>query len=370
MYKVHFWMADQDGQGWLRVEQIQRYLNKICGNEVKATYNNYMRPNEWVIQDASDHRQNLFDLTVHQRQYADSSLQNLRYLQKQLKVPCVYEIDDYLHGLSPHAPAYSNYHHPQTKTHTFNNINAYLQESAAITVTTDYLKKMYSKYNKHIYVLPNGIDYEIFDAETTKKPDHGDELWIGWAGSNSHIPDVQVIIDAIKKILRDFPKTKFVIGGWNGHYNNAQGRPFYLWESLPQDRLLHLPWVSDRLEYPKMLAQFDIGLAPLVDMPFNRCKSNIKFLEYAACGVPIIASDIEPYTKTIKEGETGLLIPTEKQKVNKAWYQAIKTLIQNRELRLTLAENANKFARQNFDIAVNIHQWNEAYKEIIERFHS
>jgi glycosyltransferase involved in cell wall biosynthesis len=365
---VHFWQSDQDGPGWLRVEQVQKYLNKLCGNEIVASYNNYMHPAEWVTTDAAGQRQNVYDLTVHQRQYGDIQLQNLRYLQTELRVPCVYEVDDYLHGLSPYAPAYFVYNDPKTKTQRFNNINAYLREAAAMTVTTDFLKRMYSKYNKNIYVLPNCLDYEIFNAENTQRPDHGDEIWIGWAGGVSHVPDVQIIVDVIKKVLRDFPQTKFVIGGWNGHYKNVQGRPFYVWEGIPEERFLHLPWVKERLEYPKMLTQFDIGLAPLVDIPFNRCKSNLKFLEYSACGVPTIASQVEPYTRTITEGKTGLLVTTEKQKLSKAWYQAIKTLIENRELRLTLAENAKQFVKQNFDMALNIHRWQEVYKEIIERF--
>ena len=49
--------------------------------------------------------------------------------------------------------------------------------------------------------------------------------------------------------------------------------------------------------YPEKLASLglDLALAPLEDNLFNRCKSNLKFLEYGACGYPVIASDIECY---------------------------------------------------------------------------
>jgi len=368
-YRVHFWQADQEGPGWLRVAQIHHYLNQQCSAEFTATVSNYMNPNEWITTGASGVSKPVFDLTIHQRQYGDSTLHYFRMLQTQLKIPCIYEIDDYLHGISPLSPAYHTYNHPQIKRNRFANINAYLQEATALTVSTDYLKKLYTKFNPNIYVLPNCLDYAIFNPENTRrKPYHGDEIWIGWAGSYTHVPDIQIIVDPLSKILRDFPQTKLVIGGWNGRYTSSSGRQFYLWEAIPAERLIHLPWTHDPHQYPKMLAQFDIGLAPLADIPFNRCKSNIKYLEYVACSVPVIASNVEPYTKTIKDRHTGILVTTDKQKVAKSWYEAIKTLILDESLRRTLADNGKLFAKQNFDIAIRIGEWKEVYQEIIERF--
>ncbi len=366
-YHIHFWQADQQGPGWLRVEQIQTYLNREYPDEVKATYSNYMDPRTWVTQTGSGNLNKAFDLTVHQRQYGDTQLYYFRYLQSQLKIPCIYEIDDYLHGISPSSPAYQFYQAPQVKQKVFENINAYLQEADALTVSTDYLKKMYTKYNPHIYVLPNSIDYEIFSEAQTQKPNHGDEIWLGWAGSRTHLADLQLIVDPVRKILREFPQTKLVLGGWDGYYTNTQGRQFYLWEGIPTARIITLPWVDDVEEYPKLLAQFDIGLAPLTDTMFNRCKSNLKYLEYVSCGAAVIASAVEPYAQTIQDGRTGLLVTTDKPKLAKAWYDAIKTLVVNQTLRLQLAEHGKRFAHQHFDIAVNIQQWHQAYQEILQR---
>ncbi len=369
-YHLHFWQADREGPGWLRVETVQKYLNRIYPTAVKATANNYMAPQEWVIKTADGQSKNAFDLTVHQRQYGDTQLRNFRYLRAQLKIPCIYEIDDYIHGLSPSNPAYQTYCAPNAKQKIFENINAYLREADALTVSTDYLKKLYTKYNPHIYVLPNCIDYDIFSKDHTQKPDHGEEIWLGWAGSKTHLPDLPLIIDPLKKILREFPQTKFVLGGWDGHYTNVQGRKLYLWEAIPESRIITLPWVQEREAYPKMLAQFDIGLAPLVDTPFNRCKSNIKYLEYVTCGAAVIASAVEPYAQTIKNGDTGLLVTNDKARLKSAWYEAIKSLIVNKTLRQTLADNGKRLAQQQFDITIRIQEWHRAYQEVITRFQS
>lgn len=42
----------------------------------------------------------------------------------------------------------------------------------------------------------------------------------------------------------------------------------------------------------------DIGLAPLIDIPFNHAKSNIKLLDYWACDMVAIASNVTPYKES------------------------------------------------------------------------
>lgn len=49
--------------------------------------------------------------------------------------------------------------------------------------------------------------------------------------------------------------------------------------------------------YPAKLAglNLDLALAPLEDNLFNQCKSNLRLLEYGACGFPVVCSDVRPY---------------------------------------------------------------------------
>jgi glycosyltransferase involved in cell wall biosynthesis len=63
------------------------------------------------------------------------------------------------------------------------------------------------------------------------------------------------------------------------------------------------PWVAEVHEmvpvglFPEALARMrlDAAVAPLIDHPFNRAKSALKLYEYGALGLPVVASDIEPY---------------------------------------------------------------------------
>ncbi len=50
-------------------------------------------------------------------------------------------------------------------------------------------------------------------------------------------------------------------------------------------------------QYPAALARLDLdlALAPLENNLFNECKSNLRLLEYGACGFPVICSDLRCY---------------------------------------------------------------------------
>jgi glycosyltransferase involved in cell wall biosynthesis len=64
-----------------------------------------------------------------------------------------------------------------------------------------------------------------------------------------------------------------------------------------------------------------IGLCPLEDNVFNQSKSNLKYLEFAANGLPVVASAVEPYAKSIIHGETGLLVAA-----GESWVDAINSV--------------------------------------------
>jgi len=78
---------------------------------------------------------------------------------------------------------------------------------------------------------------------------------------------------------------------------------------------------------------WDIGLAPLADTPFNRCKSAIKTLDYAALGIPVLASDVAVYRGSLADGPGGLLVAN----TAVAWHGALSQLVRDRALRARLA---------------------------------
>jgi SAM-dependent methyltransferase len=64
--------------------------------------------------------------------------------------------------------------------------------------------------------------------------------------------------------------------------------------------------ICDHDTYLALLGQCEISFMPLADTPFNRAKSDLKFIEAGACRVAALASHIV-YADSIDDGRTGLL---------------------------------------------------------------
>ncbi len=87
--------------------------------------------------------------------------------------------------------------------------------------------------------------------------------------------------------------------------------------------------------YMALLAESDIGIAPLEPTLFNNSKSNIKFLEAAVLELPAICSPRAHFTDAMRDGENGLLADTEE-----AWFDAICRLADDAGLRARLGDAA------------------------------
>jgi glycosyltransferase involved in cell wall biosynthesis len=101
--------------------------------------------------------------------------------------------------------------------------------------------------------------------------------------------------------------------------------------------------------------QLDIGICPLVDNDFNRAKSNIKSLEMSLCKIPCIASDVEPYKKSL----AWKLAKTEGE-----WYEYLTDLVKHPGKRKELGEKAFKRLNQEYDLSYHIKDWIDSYDSL------
>jgi hypothetical protein len=81
-----------------------------------------------------------------------------------------------------------------------------------------------------------------------------------------------------------------------------------------------------------------IGLAPLLDTPFNRSKSPLKAMDYAAMGLAVLASDTPVYRGSIADGPAGQLVANDPA----AWHAALEWLIRDQALRKATARRARE----------------------------
>jgi glycosyltransferase involved in cell wall biosynthesis len=107
--------------------------------------------------------------------------------------------------------------------------------------------------------------------------------------------------------------------------------------------------------------KWDLAIAPLEDTRFNRAKSDIKFLDYSALGIPGIYSQVPIYTETVSHLETGYLA----ENTPEAWEQALEKLLAEKGLREQLAENARAYVNSARALEHCAIQWRIALQVLV-----
>lgn len=289
------------------------------------------------------------DLMVIQRPDTTEMLSLVLGIRDQYQIPYIYEIDDNIYDISKSSPSYQ-YWYPGSVL--FDIAEILISQADAVTVTTPELAKVFSPLNKNIYVLPNNQDPEIWDKIVRPKAES--DIIIGWAGGSSHYDDLELLKRPLKKILRYNPNVKLRIMGTLPDFLNG-------WE-----RVQFRTDIVHTRQWPKKLAEldFDIGLAPIVERPFNASKSDIKWQEYAMLGIPTIASDFGPYRRSIKHMETGLLSANNEY----AWELNLLRLIESEELRRELATAARAEVLVNHNMETNVKQYEYCYAAVVTNY--
>jgi glycosyltransferase involved in cell wall biosynthesis len=128
--------------------------------------------------------------------------------------------------------------------------------------------------------------------------------------------------------------------------------------SLERDRYRYMPMVH-YADLPRLTAEWDVGIAPLADVSFNRARSNCKLKEYAAVGTPWLASPVGPYLG-LGEREGGRLVEDD------GWDDALQRLVDSPRERAKLGKRGRKWARSHA-MSRNVKRWEAALSEAVER---
>jgi len=169
-----------------------------------------------------------------------------------------------------------------------------------------------------------------------------DAITIGWIAAVEHVYDLEQlgITDTLKQLMAAHPQVRVESVGVNLR--------------LAPERYEHLY----RLQYADLaerVATWDIGIAPLADIVFNRAKSNVKLKEYAAAGVAWLASPIGPY-EGFGEQQGGRLVADD------GWYEALERLVAREKDRRKLVKRGRRWAATQ-TVAANLDAWEGAISE-------
>lgn len=216
-----------------------------------------------------------------------------------------------------------------------------LSESDMVTVSTPYLREKLLKYNPNIVVLPNHIDAGLLQVERPQS----EKLTIGWTAGSTHLLDAVYVTDPLVRILDENSDVDF-------HMMGQDFSPIF------RRKARFTNWIRDPFNFFQKM-DFDIGIAPLADVEFNRSKSHNKALEYNALGIPVVATDMEPYREYVIDGENGFLVSTHQE-----WHDRINDLIHDEELRITMGKRAREMAAQHTMQTSGWLKWYIAYETL------
>lgn len=274
------------------------------------------------------------DALVYQRQITAEAVENMKEARCFLKKPVVYELDDYL----PNLPIKSAYRKNMPKD-ILKSLRRSLKHVDRFVVSTHPLAEAFKGIHSDIRVVENRLPLQWWE-ELAPKRRQSEKPRVGWAGGIGHTGDLE-LVEALVRDLADEVEWVFL-----GMCPDML-RPFV--------KEVH-DGVNIEL-YPQKLASMnlDLAIAPLEDNLFNRCKSNLRLLEYGICGFPVVCSDVEPYR------EHDLPVTRVKNRY-KDWLEGIRMHLSDLDETARQGDELRKIVRRDWMLeGDNLHQWLNAW---------
>jgi glycosyltransferase involved in cell wall biosynthesis len=197
-------------------------------------------------------------------------------------------------------------------------------------------------------IIPNAIDVTDKWVPTPLTGSQDEFQRIFWQGGESHGEDWNECVDAVDAVLSERTNVRLVILGF---------MPPVLYKYIRKPS-----WVGkveflefrDPETYFQMMkfVRAEVGLAPLKNNLFNQSKSELKFVEYAAMGIPTVGSTVEPYENVIEHGENGFLVT-----VPADWYKAIVTCLDDKQKRISVVAKARKTIHSDYNLKKMAEVW-------------
>ena len=282
-----------------------------------------------------------YRVLVAQRMDKQAALPDWRRLRARHRL--VYEIDDDIFSIERvNWGAYRAYSRGEAQDAVMHAA----QVADVVTVTTEPLAAVMREKTGRadVQVLPNCIPDGLLALEPYRDRRH---FVVGWTGGASHAADIAMIADPVREFVEAHKRATLHLVGTDFRKTVGCRAGFSSW--VPSDA---------SLDYYRLLG-FDVALAPLTGTRFDQSKSNIKALEAFGLGIPVLASDAEPYRGTVIDGVNGYLCRTPAD-----WARRLRELFHDQEARAAMGAKAREMAAAH-TIGANWQRWAQVYQELM-----
>ncbi len=190
------------------------------------------------------------------------------------------------------------------------SLHYFLSHCRAVQVGSEALQKYCLKYNPKVYIATSPVCFH-----KNRKAKRNPKLELGWVGDFGNGKAIskafahktsllKILFPALKQL--NIPIKLVLIGIKNKQDIPIVKQYFKDYPHVELEMPTGLDWTNDSWLYAK-IAQFDIGLSPMVLHPFNEAKSAFKAKQYLSCGVPTIASNTGENHKFVHHGKNGFI---------------------------------------------------------------
>lgn len=265
----------------------------------------------------------------------------------------LYDIDDDLWNIPLWSPASRAMHKlVAARAVDLAVVNANIAACDGVVTPTRYLAdELRARFpGLPVYVLPPGIDPAPYDA--VKRLPHGTPtLQVGWMGSISHhlphLRSMQVALDCLPALGAEFIRLGAVQGD----------RGELLLDEVPC-RVRQFSWGGVHT-LPARMAQLDVGIIPRVAERFHEGQSITSGLQYAAAGVPFVASATQEYRELSKQG-VGFLAESIGD-----WRQQLKVLLSDDDFRRKDADYSRSIVFDRYGLEATGNRYADLFASLI-----
>lgn len=263
----------------------------------------------------------------------------------------VVDIDDWFEGLEKTNLAYQMTDPEKNPKNNRDHYMYIIEHADAIITSTPFLYDFYTKDRgkTNVYMVRNGIDFSRWN----QRKDFSRWLpKVGWVGAT---PWRSLDLEQLSPFFGNFLLDNHLQFHHSGHIKNAKYAKNQL--GIPNTVKTTTEPMKPISTYPELFRKIDIGIVPLNDIPFNHGKSCIKGLEYAAGGVPFIAS-YSPEYQLLSDQGVGRVAKNEKE-----WLEHLEALLDPQVRKEDVERNLEGIKKyQSMEVRGN--SWNEVMHEI------
>jgi hypothetical protein len=223
---------------------------------------------------------------------------------------------------------------------TRRRLEAIVRGASPVIASTPLLRDYLRRFTDDVIQLDSFFDFSLVPALSAAPPAHA-RVRGGFAASTHRAADLRPVVEDVMNLLRDHDNVEFEVIGIDD-------------DIIPEHpRIRSFPYRSSYEDYVafQQSREWDFGLAPLGRAASNLYKTDNKYREYAAQGIPGIYEDAPPY-QSVTDRETGLIAGK-----TRSWRDAMELYVGDAGLRARIRRNARLEAEQRCSLENVAPQW-------------